>query len=299
MRHMKQFLILLTFLLFTGCFTNIEKLSHKIDEKHEQFYSSKKAQEINMKELIDEISQYKVIFVGDHHNNVSTHKFFTKVLENLAKKGYKLNLASEWFSPTHNNILEKYAKGEILSKELKEKRKWEKFTKYKWEIVEPLYETIKNSKGKIYGINLTKKQRSKISLKADLKMSKKEKLFYETLDLKVFAHKNLVKPYFSHCSKMKIKSSEPCEERMYRVQVAWDTYMAEQSNILARKVLKNENDKLIIFAGAMHIEEGLGIPLRFSRINNTAFTSISNYKISEDKDILIPINKADILYLYK
>ena len=98
---------------------------------------------------------------------------------------------------------------------------------------------------------------------------------------------------------MPIKSSEPCEDRMYRVQVAWDTYMAKQTNILSRKVLKNKKDILIVFAGAMHIEKKLGIPLRFSRLNNTPYISISNYKIEKDKDILIPINKADILYLYE
>ncbi len=293
----KTILLILSVLLFTSC--SNKNLAFKIKEKKEQYYSSKKASSITMKELIDEISPYQVIFVGDHHNNNSTHKFFNKVLQNLAKEGYNLHLANEWFSPSHNALLESYTSSKISSVQLKEKRQWKKFTKYKWDIVSPLYETVKKSNGRLYGINILKSSRAKISLKEIDKMSEEEKKFFKSLDLNVFPHKNMVAPYFKHCSKMKKKSSEPCEQRMYRVQVAWDTYMAEQSNILAKKVLKSKKDKLIVFVGALHIEQGLGIPLRFSRLNNTIFTSISNYKIEEDKEILIPLNKADILYLYK
>lgn len=293
---MKNIILLLsTLILFCSCAKKTQNLVFKIAEKKEQFYSNKKAKSINMSELIDEISQYQVIFVGDHHNSILTHKFFNSVLENMAKKGYTLHLANEWFSASQNKLLRKYTNGELTSKELKEKIQWGKNTSYKWEIVKPLYETIKTAKGRLYGINILKEKRKRISQKDIKNMSPSEKDFYKALDLNVFAHKTMVKPFFNHC--LSKNQTETCEERMYRVQVAWDTYMAIQSDILARKVLKSKKDKLFIFAGSIHIEQDLGIPLRFARLNNTTFTSISNYKISKEEEILIPINKTDILYL--
>lgn len=130
-------------------------------------------------------------------------------------------------------------------------------------------------------------------------MTKEEKSFYNALDLNVSAHKQLIMPYLNHCDKMPSKSSEPCKERMYRVQVAWDTYMAQNLAKIANKVIVKPNDKLLVFVGAMHIEQNLGIPLRFARLNNLPFITISNNKIEKEKDLKINTNKADIIYIYE
>jgi len=61
-------------------------------------------------------------------------------------------------------------------------------------------------------------------------------------------------------------------------------------------VLKTKKDKLIVFAGAFHLSNGLGITLRFARETTIPFTT------------LIPQRKrynatthgvADFLYMYK
>jgi uncharacterized iron-regulated protein len=294
----KYIFVILFVVLYTGCSLKKEQLSFNIEKKEEHLFSSKKAKEISYAELIDEIKEYKVVFVGDHHNTKASHEFFNEVLNKLISEGYNIHLANEWFYPSHNKLLEDYTKGVIDSKTLKEKREWEKFTKYKWEYVEKLYETVKKSNGKLYGINISKKERKKISLKQLSLMNAGEKIFYDNLDLDVQVHKDLVSPYFKHCNKMPIKSDEDCEKRMYRVQVTWDTYMAKQTNLLAKRVLNSPKDILLVFAGAMHVEKNLGIPLRFSRLNNTPFTTITNYRISKEENIKFPINKADIIYIY-
>lgn len=297
MKNIIYFVLISAF--FTACTSKNELSIFNLKEKQESYFSTKKAKKVRFDDLVNEIKEYQIVFVGDHHNTKKTHEFLNKVLKKLAEDGFSLKLANEWFSPKDNELLASFVNQEISSKELKEKRQWEKFTKYKWELVESLYKTIQNSKGELYGININKENRKKISLKEFSQMSVNERIFYDNLDLNVLVHKNLVKPYFKHCNKMPIKSDEPCEDRMYRVQVAWDTYMAEQTNLLVNKVLKKEKDILLVFAGAMHVEKNLGIPLRFSRLNNKPYITLSNYKIKKDKDISFEINKADLLYLYE
>ncbi|NKQ40621.1 MAG: ChaN family lipoprotein [Sulfurovum sp.] len=258
-------------------------------------YSVKQDRIITVKELTKEVEKYSVIFVGDHHNTKPTHKFFNKFLKSLAKKGYRIHLANEWFTPEHNRVLKLYTDGKISSNTLKHKRKWSKFTSMDWNLVSALYRTVRESGGRLYGVNLSKKKRSKISLRQIDKMNKEERAFYERLDLGVKAHRNLVMPFFKHCHMMPKKSNEPCEERMYRVQVSWDTYMAEQSAKIAQKALKSKKDKLIIFAGAMHVEQGLGIPLRFSRLNNLPSYIITNHRNSKKP---VDSKKADALFIY-
>lgn len=287
-----------TIFLFTGCTNKNLELTHNL-EKKEGIYSIKQAKSIEIQELVKEIEHYPIIFVGDHHNTEKTHKFFENLLKELDKKGYNLNLANEWFTPEHNALLKDYTDGKLDGIRLKERRHWDKFTKYKWEYVEPLYEIIKKNKGRLYGMNMIKEERKKISLKNFKEMTKEEKSFYNALDLNVSAHKQLIMPYLNHCDKMPSKSSEPCKERMYRVQVAWDTYMAQNLAKIANKVIVKPNDKLLVFVGAMHIEQNLGIPLRFARLNNLPFLTISNNKIEKEKDLKINTNKADIIYIYE
>jgi len=284
-------------LFFSAC-SQKSKLTHNLKKK-EGIYSIKQAKLIDMDKLVKELEHYPIIFVGDHHNTKKTHQFFEKLLKAMDKKGYNLNLANEWFTPKHDELLKLYTSDRFDGSTLKEKRDWEKFTKYKWEYVEPLYEAIKKNGGKLYGMNISKKDRKKISLKQFDKMDKKEKEFYDSLDLNVSAHRDLVMPYLKHCYKMPSKSKEPCEKRMYRVQVTWDTYMAKNVAKLAKKVIKAPKDKLFVFAGALHVEQNLGIPLRFSRLSNLPFITISNERISKEKDIKIDTNKADIVYIYK
>lgn len=268
--------------------------------KKEGIYSVKQARSIDMKELVKDLEYYSVIFVGDYHDTKKTHKFFENLLKELDKEGYKIHLANEWFSPKHNKLLEEFISGQINGSELKQRRKWDEFTNFKWEYVEPLYEAVKKNNGKLYGMNISKEDRKKIRLKKFDKMSKSEKEFYDSLDLNVSAHKQLVMPFLEHCNKMPQKSDEPCEERMYRVQVAWDSYMAKNLADISKNNIKTKKDKVVVFAGAMHIEQNLGIPLRFSRLSNLPFTTISNEEIDEESD-LVKVNnsKSDFVYIYK
>lgn len=298
---LKISIVLLTMIvLFSGCINqNLSTpLTHNV-EKKESIYSIKQAKQIDMNELVQQVEHYPIIFVGDHHNNKKTHRFFEKLLKQLDKEGYNLYLTNEWFTPSHDELLKSYTDGKLDGIRLKERRHWDKFTRYKWEYVEPLYEAVKKNGGKLYGMNLTKEERKKISLKQFDKMNEEEKEFFDSLDVNVSAHKQLVEPFLKHCHKMPSKSSEPCEQRMYRVQVAWDTYMAKNVAKVSKEVLKTSKDKLIVFAGAMHIEQKLGIPLRFSRLSNLPFLTISNEKISEKRDLKISNSKADIIYIYK
>lgn len=289
---------IVTLFLLSGCTNKNTELTYNL-EKKETIYSLKQANHLNIQELSKELEHYPVIFVGDHHNTKKTHKFFEDLLKQLDKEGYSLHLANEWFTPEHDEILQEYTDGKFDAKVLKEKRNWEEFTSYKWEYVEPLYETVKKNSGKLYGMNISKEKRARISLKEFDKMSEEEKTFYNNLDLNVSAHNQLVSPFLEHCNKMPQKSSEPCEDRMYRVQVTWDTYMAQNVAKIAKKVIKSPKDKLLVFAGAMHIEQKLGIPLRFARLSNLPFITISNEQIDKDEDLKLNINKSDIVYIYQ
>lgn len=295
---MKNYILFLTIaLLFSAC-SSKKDFDFEGFEKKEQIYSTKKAKSVDIKEAVSQLEPYSVIFVGDHHNTKKTHEFFNEVLKELIFRGYTLHLANEWFTPKENQMLEDYTLNKFDSEELKKKKNWDKFTKFDWKLSSMLYETVKKSDGRLYGINIPKDFRKKISLKQIDKMNEEEKKFYDDLDLNVNAHKKLVEPYLKHCEKIPSKSKENCVSRMYRVQTSWDSYMANEAYKLSKDVLKTSKDKLIVFAGSFHINYDLGIPLRFARLSNRPFSTITNYQIQKDEDIKLHNNLSDIVYIY-
>jgi len=176
---------------------------------------------ISLKQLVLSVEDYQIIFFADHHDTIKTHEFFKSFLDTLILKGYTIHLANEWFTPRHNNILKLYTDDKISSIELKNRRSWYEEISTKWKLSEMLYETVKKSNGRLYGINMPKEMRKKISLKLFDDMNIKEKNFYYDLDLNISEHKFFVMPLFDNCCKNKSKKEmNACKRRMYRVQVA-------------------------------------------------------------------------------
>lgn len=265
--------LLATALFFAACSNKEIRLTHKIP-KACSYYCLKSAQCLNKEELLQRLEPYQVIFIGDHHPQEDLHKKIAELITSLSAKNVKVHLANEWFYPSDERTLSAFTNNDINESQFLKDIQWEKrLTYYPYSSFKPMYEAVKKSKGKLHGINLSKKQRQKISDQNLSAMTKEDLAFNKSLDLNVSVHQQLVMPYLRHChAPKKGESLEACAQRMYRVQVAWDSKMALESYKLAQPL--KENEKLLVFAGSMHMENGLGIPLRFSRLSKLPALSI-------------------------
>ncbi|QOY53082.1 ChaN family lipoprotein [Candidatus Sulfurimonas baltica] len=295
---MQFILTLFISMLFIGCTEPItpKQLYHSLDCK-EGIYSLKSAECINHEEFIERLEPYKVIFIGDHHSSKKHHENVADIIYSLSKKGYRIHLANEWFTPADNDILDDYANGLLNDEEFTKKINWEKRKYFKFNLFSPIYHSIIKTKGKLYGINLSKTQRKLISNKNISQMSTEERNFFDTLDLDVFAHKEFLSPFFNHCQQARgTQSTSECINRMYRVQVAWDSKMANESAKIAKNMLLSSKDKLIVFAGEMHLSNGLGVNMRFARESKMPFVTIlPQRKIYTN----VLHGKSDFIYIYK
>lgn len=87
-----------------------------------------------MQELVNQVEHYPVIFV----EIIITQKklmFFAEFINELGKKGYNLNLANEWFTPSQDELLNEYTDNKFNTATFKEKSIGISFQKYKWEYV--------------------------------------------------------------------------------------------------------------------------------------------------------------------
>ncbi len=295
---MKQIFLLTLILLFiSGCATQTSTpLSHKVDSRC-TYYALDAGMCIDEAQFLDRVSPYKVIFVGDHHDSLHAHKVMLTLIEGLSERGYKISLANEWFTPEENSLLEDFSEGKLDTNASKALG-WKKRVGYDYNLMQVIYDAVIKEHGKLYGINMDKKFKTLISDQNLTGMSVDQSAFYKRLDLNVTAHQQLLKPYFEHChSHKKAENTKMCSERMYRVQVAWDSMMGEESAKLAKRLGKDE--KLIVFIGAMHLEGKLGVNLRFTRESNIPSITILPYQKDEKSVIDIDHGSSDLIYFHK
>ena len=295
---MKQIFLLILILLFiSGCATQMPSpLTHKVDNNC-TYYALDAAECVDEEHFLDRVSPYKVIFVGDHHDSAHAHKVMLTLIKGLSKRGYKVSLANEWFTPEENSLLDDFRAGN-LDNNASKALGWKKRAGYDYNLTEPLYDAIIKEDGRLYGINMDKKFKTLISDQNLSGMDAEQKAFYMRLDLNVTAHQQLLRPYFEHChSHRKDENAKMCSERMYRVQVAWDSMMGEESAKLAKKLGKDE--KLIVFIGAMHLEGKLGANLRFTRESNIPSITILPYQKDSATVVDIENGSSDLIYFYK
>jgi len=267
-------LFLAAMLFFFGACSKPEvPLRHALPEQC-TVYDMKQASCIDLAELAGRLAPYRVVFVGDHHAESVMHMRFADLITLMAEQSRHVMLANEWFTPEDDTALSQYAAGS-LEGNFTSVVDWQKKAGYAFDSYAPVYDAVRRANGALYGINMDKAFQHAISDQDETNMTTAQKAFVHTLDMNLSAHRAMLAPFFSHChAKHKNESAADCSERMYRVQVAWDSYMARQSAVLAEGELKKDADVLIIFAGAMHLAYGVGINARFARLSGEPFVTI-------------------------
>jgi uncharacterized iron-regulated protein len=173
---------------------------------------------------------------------------------------------------------------------------WQKKAGYPFDSYQGIFESVIKQHGGLYGINMDKSFQKAISDNNTTALTSSQQAFLATLDMNLSAHRDMLAPFFSKCHARKMgENSSECLERMYRVQVAWDSYMGEQSARLAREKLHDENDLLIVFAGAFHLEYGVGINARFARLSREPFVTMLPVPAGTE---IVDAGEADYVLIY-
>ena len=294
---MKSIISLLSILLLllTGCTEPNVPLKHQLPSSC-TVYDMKQARCIDNKDLVKRLAPYRVVFVGDHHAQTDLHQKLAKFITGLDRASRHVSLANEWFTPEDNSLLKQYAKGSFKG-DFPQAVEWKKKAGYySFDSYALMYNAIRKAHGGLYGINLSRESRKRISDANCSVMSKEEKDFYDSLDLNITAHRQMLSPFFAHCHSLrKGEDASLCSERMYRVQVAWDSYMAKESAVLSNRIVHHRSDILIVFAGAMHLSHGLGINARFARLRHEPFVTIKPVPTGTDT---ADVGEADFLLFY-
>ena len=268
---MKKFLFLFIFINSILAFSQTAKPF--------QFYNEK-GKSVKFEKMAKGLSDFDVVFIGEHHNNSINHWLELQITKALyKKKNGNLTLGAEMFERDNQPQLNDYLSGKLDEKVLKDSmRLWNNFeTDYK-----PLVDFAKENKLKFIATNIPRRY-AKIVAKNGLDslntISDKEKRFIMKLPVEV----TLETPGYQEMLDMMGGHAGPNPMNFVAAQAVKDATMAES-------ISKNmENGKLFIhYNGDYHSKEFGGTAWYLKKLNPDLKIAVISVFESEDENLKLP-----------
>jgi aminopeptidase N len=227
-----------------------------------------------LEEIIDNVSEKPVIFIGERHANYEDHKVELGVIMELFRKGKKLAIGMEMFQKPFQEAIDNYISGKTDEKEFLKKseyfRRWGlDYSQYR-EIIE-----FARAKGiPIAALNLKSEIVRKVASGGLDSLSPEEKKdIPQDMDMSDYAYRERLKNVFeSHPGGTKF-------ENFYQSQILWDETMAHSAAAFLRE---KPDYQLVVLAGVEHIMYGSGIPARLQRLTGREYATLINGSFDED-----------------
>ncbi len=213
---------------------------------------------INFDQLINTLSDSRVVYVGETHDNLEAHRVQLEIIQALNKKfPGRLAVGMEMFRRSAQPQLDLWQAG--LLENRKFKSLFYKHWGFDYRVYRPIFDFISKNRLPIIGLKSNKETQQEFRKRGYPERSSDG--FFPEIDLDDPYHKAYSASVFGGHDKHPIKNSKP-----YKMLLLWEETMAETvANFLKEE--RFQNWKLVVLAGGFHVQYGFGIPKRaFRRI---------------------------------
>ncbi len=218
-----------------------------------------KPQAQKLSEVIKEIAQNKLVFVGEKHTEFASHLNQLKIIKAMYKHNKKLAIGMEMFQKPFQKYLDAYIAGKISEKEMLKKTEYFKRWKYDYELYRPIILFAKEKHIPIIALNVDREITKKVVSEGMDALSKKQKSqIPNAINFQNDAYKKQLKMIFGMHHSKSFKNFD----EFYHAQLIWDESMAKS---IVDFMKKKPNYSMAVLAGNGHIMFGYGIPSRVKR----------------------------------
>ena len=262
----------LTLMLFLwGCaLAPIKKLTiQDTDQSFEEgvIISAKHGKPVSFKELLADLNNCRIVYIGEKHTNVSHHRIQLEVIQALFKKQPNLAVGMEMFDHTYQDVLDMWSAGELDQKDFLKKSHWYANWRFDFSLYREILEFIKENRIRLVALNIPSHIPPKIREGGIDNLSADEKEHLpQQIDTSRTSHRDYLQKVFDghkHHFRGEVEF-----ENFYAAQSVWEEAMAE----MISQHLKD--DVMVVLAGNGHIQFKYGIPDRAFNRTDEAFRTI-------------------------
>lgn len=250
---------------------------------------------IDREALLRRMAGARLVFLGESHDDLRSHRFQADVLRALAASGRPVTVALEMFPPSADPTLERWRRGEIDEEAFLRASGWYDAWGFAWRLYREAFRVIRAEGLAVHGINATAEQRA-----AAREGRPPPGVEDMALDPSVAPHRD----YLWHTLRQgghgpDLRRDSERFGALVRVQVLWDELMGRRAARLARQ--GPPEGVVVVLIGAGHLAHGLGANLRATR-EAPALPRLTVMDLQADQQprdargrALLPVGLADVV----
>jgi aminopeptidase N len=234
---------------------------------------------IKLDEIIRNISDKTIIYIGETHTNYEEHKVQLAVIMNLSEKGSKFGIGMEMFQKPFQNAIDNYISGNITEKEFLKKTEYFKRWGYDYNLYREIIEFAKAKKIPVVALNLRSEIIDNVSKGGlDILTDEEKKEIPKDMNMSDEIYRNRLKEIFYQHGNQGFENFN----YFYQSQILWDETMAHSVDEFLKQ---NPDYHIVVLAGAGHIMYDSGIPKRVYRLNGKDYATLIQNPDNIDADI--------------
>jgi uncharacterized iron-regulated protein len=229
---------------------------------------------LQLREIIDAISDKPVILIGERHTNYEDHKVELAVIAGLYKKGRKVTIGMEMFQRPFQTAIDGYLSSALDEREFLEKTEYFKRWQFDYNYYREIIEYARAKGIPIIALNQRKEIIEKVSRGGlDALSAEERKEIPPDMDMSNESYKQRLKEVYENHPR------GSTFENFYQSQILWDETMAHS----AARVLEEKPDvQMVVLAGVDHISYSYGIPGRIHRLTGRDYVTLIIGDFSRD-----------------
>jgi uncharacterized iron-regulated protein len=248
---------------------------------------------IDVSSLIDKISDRRVVFVGETHDQYQHHLNQLAIIKGLHAKHSDMGIGLEFFFQPYQAVLDRYIAGEIDEADLIRQSEYFDRWRFDYRLYRPIFQYAREHGIPLIALNLESEITQQVGKEGieSLPEVQKQRLPAE-IDRDNQSYRQRLQSIFdAHPHKEGRRF-----ESFLDVQLLWDEGMAQRA---AEWMQRNPKSRLVILAGVGHLMYGDGIPKRLSRRIDASQAIILNVDVATEldqtmADYLILAEKRDL-----
>jgi uncharacterized iron-regulated protein len=276
------------FILLLVSFSPYLLSAEKINEQVEIVSVAKKTgRTLTFKQLMQEIKNNQVIYIGENHDNSSHHLVQLYIIKTLYNQNKRIAIGMEMLQSKFQDTVNDYIFGNMSEQQFLDKTEYNKRWGYDYSLYKPIIDFAKTNNVPIIALNIESEVIKDISKKGISKLHASD---LNKLPKHIDFTNNKYRKFLYEIFKDHPNQNNKSFEKFYSIQLVWDEFMAEKIDSFLKD---NEKYQIVVLAGNGHIVHGYGIPQRLFSRNKLEYTAVLNdveYE-KEISDFIISSNK--------
>ncbi|MFC1858365.1 ChaN family lipoprotein [Thermodesulfobacteriota bacterium] len=227
--------------------------------------STKTGLTVSYAELLADLSEVQVVYVGEQHTNPHHHQIQLKVIKALVRSDPSLTVGMEMFDRTYQPVLDLWSAGKLDQQIFLQRVHWYANWRFNFELYGDILYFVREKNLKLVGLNIPFHIPPKIATGGIESLSPAEKSYLpEKIDTSNPRHRDYVARVFE---RHHVKGRENFGF-FYEAQCVWEDAMAESVAQISRE------RKTVVLVGNGHIIYKFGIPERAYRRTQSNYRTI-------------------------